>query len=49
LRGNPDLTSTGEITYTFSNMFVDDMMADLLKLFVYMTMIVVLFYSRAYI
>ena len=41
-------TSTGEITYTFSNMFVDDMMADLLKLFVYMTMIVVLFYSRAY-
>jgi NADH-quinone oxidoreductase subunit N len=41
-------TSTGEITYTFSNMFVDDMMADLLKLFVYMTMIVVMFYSRAY-
>ncbi len=41
-------TSTGEITYTFSNMFVDDMMADLLKLFVYMTMIMVLFYSRAY-
>jgi NADH-quinone oxidoreductase subunit N len=41
-------TSTGEITYTFSNMFVDDMMADLLKLFVYMTMIVVMFYSRTY-
>ncbi|RKT59431.1 NADH dehydrogenase subunit N [Azonexus fungiphilus] len=41
-------TSTGEITYTFSNMFVDDMMADLLKLFVYMTMVIVLFYSRAY-
>lgn len=41
-------TSTGEITYTFSNMFVDDMMADLLKLFVYMTMIMVMFYSRAY-
>jgi NADH-quinone oxidoreductase subunit N len=29
-------------------MFVDDMMADLLKLFVYLTMIVVMFYSRAY-
>ncbi len=41
-------TSGGEITYTFSNMFVDDMMADLLKLFLYMTMIVVMFYSRAY-
>jgi NADH-quinone oxidoreductase subunit N len=42
-------TSTGDITYTFSNMFVDDLMADLLKLFVYMTMIMVLFYSRSYI
>ncbi|WP_028994594.1 NADH-quinone oxidoreductase subunit NuoN [Azonexus hydrophilus] len=41
-------TSSGEVTYTFSNMFVDDMMADLLKLFLYMTMIVVMFYSRAY-
>ena len=41
-------TSSGEITYTFSNMFVDDMMSDLLKLFVHMTMIVVLFYSRTY-
>jgi hypothetical protein len=30
-------TSTGEITYTFSNMFVDDLMSDLLKLFLYMT------------
>ena len=41
-------TSTGDVTYTFSNLFVDDMMADLLKVFVYITMIVVLFYSRAY-
>jgi len=41
-------TSSGEVTYTFSNMFVDDMMADLLKLFLYMTMIVVMFYSRGY-
>lgn len=42
-------TSTGEIVYTFSNMFVDDLMADLLKLFLYMTMIVVMFYSRTYV
>lgn len=42
-------TSTGEIAYTFSNMFVDDLMADLLKLFLYMTVIVVMFYSRGYI
>lgn len=41
-------TSTGDVTYTFSNLFVDDMMADLLKLFVYVTMVMVLFYSRAY-
>ena len=42
-------TSTGEITYTFSNMFVDDLMSDLLKLFLYMTMLIVMFYSRGYI
>lgn len=43
------MTSSGEITYTFSNMFVDDLMSDLLKLFLYMTVIIVLFYSRGYI
>ncbi len=42
-------TSNGQIAYTFSNMFVDDLMADLLKLFLYMTVIMVLFYSRGYI
>jgi NADH-quinone oxidoreductase subunit N len=42
-------TGTGDVVYTFSGMFVDDMMADLLKLFLYMTVIVVLFYSRAYV
>ncbi len=42
-------TSSQDVVYTFSNMFVDDVMADLLKLFVYMTMIVVLFYSRGYV
>ena len=42
-------TSTGEITYTFSNMFVDDLMSDLLKLFLYMTVVIVMFYSRGYV
>lgn len=42
-------TMTGDIVYTFSNMFVDDLMSDLLKLVLYMTVIVVLFYSRGYI
>ncbi|EKE16572.1 MAG: hypothetical protein ACD_10C00909G0001 [uncultured bacterium] len=42
-------TSTGEIVYTFSNMFVDDLMSDLLKLFLYLTVVIVLFYSRGYI
>ncbi|MDR2189111.1 MAG: NADH-quinone oxidoreductase subunit NuoN [Azonexus sp.] len=43
------MTWTPDITYTFSNMFVDDQMADLLKLFLYLTVIMVLFYSRAYV
>lgn len=43
------LTSTGQIFYTFNNMFVGDLMGDLLKLLLYVTVIVVLFYSRAYI
>jgi len=42
-------TSTGEIVYTFSNMFVDDLMSDLLKLFLYVTVFVVMLYSRGYI
>lgn len=42
-------TTTGEVAYTFSNMFVDDLLADLLKLFLYFTVIIVLFYSRAYV
>lgn len=43
------LTSGGEASLTFSNMFVDDLLADLLKLFLYLTVISVLFYSRAYV
>jgi NADH-quinone oxidoreductase subunit N len=42
-------TSSGEIGYTFSNMYVGDLMGDLLKLLLYLTVIVVLFYSRGYI
>ena len=34
--------------YTFSHMFVSDALSDLLKLLVYVTMSVALFYSRAY-
>lgn len=43
------LTSTGEIVYTFSNMFVDDLMADLLKLLLLLSVVLVLFYSRDYV
>lgn len=42
-------TSTGEVAYTFSNMYVDDLLGDLLKLLLYLTVIVVLFYSRGYV
>ena len=42
-------TSSGQISYTFSNMFVSDLMADLLKFLVYLSVMVVLFYSRAYV
>ncbi len=41
--------STGDIGYTFSQMYVADLMGDVLKLLVYLTVIVVLFYSRGYI
>ena len=35
--------------YTFSNMFVDDAMSDVLKLMAYLAVFVVLVYSRAYV
>ncbi len=41
--------SSGEISYTFGNMYVADLFGDLLKLLLYLTVIVVLFYSRGYI
>jgi NADH-quinone oxidoreductase subunit N len=40
---------SNEPSYTFSGMFVDDAMADILKLMVYATVAAVLIYSRAYI
>ena len=40
--------STGNIAYTFSNMYVADLMGDLLKVLLYLTVFVVLFYSRPY-
>jgi NADH-quinone oxidoreductase subunit N len=42
------LTATGEPVYTFSGMFVDDLMSDVLKLMTYIGTIVVLVYSRTY-
>ncbi len=41
-------TTDGQTTLTFSNMFVDDMLADFLKLMTYISVIVVLIYGRQY-
>lgn len=38
-----------EPVFTFSRMFVDDLMGDLLKTFLYLTVIVVLVYARTYV
>ncbi|HWV17916.1 MAG TPA: NADH-quinone oxidoreductase subunit NuoN [Rhodocyclaceae bacterium] len=42
------LTATGETTLTFSNMFVDDAFADLLKMLIYGSVAVVFVYSRSF-
>jgi len=42
-------THTAAPAYTFSNMFVDDAMSDVLKLMSYISVSVVLIYSRSYI
>ncbi|MFC5300707.1 NADH-quinone oxidoreductase subunit NuoN [Azospira restricta] len=42
------VTNTGEVVYTFSGMFVDDLMGDFLKLLLYATVFVVVIYSRGY-
>jgi NADH-quinone oxidoreductase subunit N len=39
-------TMDGQVVLTFSNMFVDDLLADFLKLLVYLAVIVVIVYSR---
>jgi len=41
-------TATGEPVYTFSGMFVDDLMSDVLKMMVYVAVAVMLVYSRGY-
>src|SRR5690606_12416481 len=42
-------TFSPDIRHTFSGMFVDDAMSDILKLMVYATVAAVLIYSRTYI
>jgi len=41
-------TSSGEIAHTFSGMFVDDVMSDVLKLMTYIAVSAMLVYSRGY-
>jgi NADH-quinone oxidoreductase subunit N len=43
------VTASPEPAYTFSNMFVDDVMSDVLKLLAYLGVMAMLVYSRAYI
>src|SRR5262245_15176706 len=43
------LTSSAEANYTFSGMFVDDLMSDALKSLVYIAVMTMLVYSRSYI
>ncbi len=43
------ITLSSEPVYTFSGMFVDDLMSDVLKLLVYAAVMVTLVYSRAYV
>ena len=42
-------TSTGEVVYAFNGLYVDDLMGDLLKLVLYLTAMVTLFYARPYV
>jgi NADH-quinone oxidoreductase subunit N len=41
-------TMDGQVVLTFSNMFVDDLLADFLKLMLYLAVVVVIIYSRDY-
>ena len=42
-------TMDGQVTLTFSDMYVDDLMGDFLKLMVYLSVALALLYSRSYI
>jgi NADH-quinone oxidoreductase subunit N len=42
------LMADGQVVLTFSNMYVDDLLGDFLKLLVYLSVIVTLVYSRGY-
>ncbi|MGE5465985.1 MAG: NADH-quinone oxidoreductase subunit NuoN [Ignavibacteria bacterium] len=42
------VTMDGQVVLTFSNMFVDDLLADFLKIMVYVAVIAVVIYSRQY-
>jgi len=42
------MTMDGQVNFTFSNMYVDDLMGDFLKLMVYFSVAIVLVYSRGY-
>ena len=41
-------TMDGQVVLTFSNMFVDDLLSDVLKLLVYFAVVIMLVYSRGY-
>jgi len=43
------VVNTGQISYTFSNMFVSDAMSGTLKLMIYLSVLAVHFYSRTYV
>ena len=42
------VTSDGQTTLTFSNMFVDDLLSDFLKLLTYLAVIMMIIYGRQY-
>lgn len=41
-------TMDGQVSYTFSNMFISDLMGDFLKLLIYFSMAIALLYGRSY-
>jgi len=41
--------STGKVFFTFNHMFVGDLLGDILKLMLYLSVMLVLFYSRSYV